>query len=292
MDIYEMLLVLTACFFAASMGYHYAGAIVGPAYGGKAISLKLGLMVSALLVIIGSLATPVIYTYIKLAQLDNREYLSSLLASAIATTIATYIKVPTSTIQIFAFSVIGSAVMDGKYIEIPSVFNIISSWVLAPSLSYLLAPVIRKVIPNSVGNKILILTMCYSALVLGLNDVSNAASPMIGAGLDEYISRFTSGALMGAGLMIWGSRLARFIGREIGISDIRSFLAAHITKATILTALNTLGLNASMNQTLIGALAGIGVEKKVITRIIAGWIYSPMLGFTLSVVFTAIVNII
>jgi len=72
-------------------------------------------------------------------------------------------------------------------------------------------------------------TMCYSALVLGLNDVSNAASPMIGAGLNEYISRFISGALMGAGLIIWGSRLVKFIGGKIGISDVRYFLAAHIT---------------------------------------------------------------
>jgi|GEM_PF-3090373 len=48
MDIYEVLLILTACFFAASIGYHYAGAIVGPAYGGRAISLKLGLFVLTL----------------------------------------------------------------------------------------------------------------------------------------------------------------------------------------------------------------------------------------------------
>jgi phosphate/sulfate permease len=82
-----------------------------------------------------------------------------------------------------------------------------------------------KAIPGKVGNRFLMVTMCYSALVLGLNDVSNAASLMIGAGLDEYISRFISEALMGAGLIIWGSRLVKFIGGEIGISYVRYFLA-------------------------------------------------------------------
>ncbi len=47
-----------------------------------------------------------------------------------------------------------------------------------------------------------------------------------------------------------------------------------------------------MNQTPIGALAGIGVEKKIIMRIIIGWIYSPILGFTFSAVLTTIVSTI
>ena len=133
------------------MGYHYAGAIVGPGYGGGAIFLKLGLIFSALLVVLGSLATPVIYTHIRLVQLDDREYFSSLLASVIATTIATYVKVPTSTIQIFTFSVIGSVIVGAKHIEASIIFSIILSRILAPLLSYLLAPAIGKAIPGKVG---------------------------------------------------------------------------------------------------------------------------------------------
>jgi phosphate/sulfate permease len=93
-------------------------------------------------------------------------------------------KVPTSTIQIFTFSVIGSVIVGAKHIEASIIFSIILSRILAPLLSYLLAPAIGKAIPGKVGNRFLMVTMCYSALVLGLNDVSNAASPMIGAGLD------------------------------------------------------------------------------------------------------------
>ena len=113
--------------------------------------------------------------------------------------------------------------------EASIIFIIILSRILALLLSYLLAPAIGEAIPGKVGNRFLMVTMCYSALVLGMNDVSNAASLMIGAGLDEYISRFISGALMGAGLIIWGSRLVKFIDGEIGISDVRYFLATHIT---------------------------------------------------------------
>lgn len=203
-SVYELLLILAACFFAISMGYHYAGAIVGPAYGGGAIPLRLGLLVSAFLVVVGSMVTPVVRTYVELAQLDDRGYFSSLLASAIATTIATYAKVPTSTIQIFAFSLIGSAITSSKRIEGSLLLYLVISWISAPLLAYLLAPILRRAVPGRASGRILLLTMCYSALVLGLNDVSNVASPTIGAGLDERLSRLISGALMGFGLVIWG----------------------------------------------------------------------------------------
>jgi len=285
-QLYETLLMIAACFFAASMGYHYAGAVVGPAYGGGAIPLRLGLLSSALLVVIGSLATPVVYTYVALADLDDKGYLSSLLASSITTTIATYARVPTSTIQIFAFSVLGSAVASSSYINWGIALYIALSWALAPSISYAASPWIRRALPARADRKILLATMAYSALILGMNDVSNAASPMIGAGINEAASRLASGALMGAGMIIWGSRLARLVGEEIGVTDTRSFIAAHITKSLTLTAHNVLGLNASMNQTLIGALAGLGAERRVITKIVLGWIYSPAIGFSVSVVIT------
>lgn len=71
--------------------------------------------------------------------------------------------------------------------------------------------------------------------------------------------------------------------REMETISPRSYLAAHMTKIASLLTLNMLGLNASMNQTLIAALARLGAEGRAVRRIVAGWIYSPIIWLAISV---------
>lgn len=77
----------------------------------------------------------------------------------------------------------------------------------------------------------------------------------------------------------------------MGALSPRSYLAAHITKIASLLMLNTLGLNASMNQTLVAALARLGAERRVVMRIVAGWIYSPLIELTISFSISSLASI-
>ena len=61
--------------------------------------------------------------------------------------------------------------------------------------------------------------------------------------------------------------------------DYRKAAAAQLTKSGIISTLNLFGLNASMNQTVISALASMGARKNVLVSIIKSWIYSPLIGF-------------
>jgi hypothetical protein len=54
------------------MGHHYSGAVVGPAFGSKAIHMYYsGILLAGILVVIGSLATHVISTYASLSNIGE-----------------------------------------------------------------------------------------------------------------------------------------------------------------------------------------------------------------------------
>ncbi len=274
------LLVLSTILFSFSMGYHYAGAVVGTAYGGRAVGLRLGLIAASIFILAGTLATPVSKTYSDLYSGSYDGYSSILLGSFVATSIATYLKIPTSTIQIFTFSALAPALAGDGILGIGVMIKLILSWALAPIASYLAAPLIARIIPDR--RRLLIPAMILSALALGTNDIGMAASFLDEKGLPKHYAKTLAGVSAALGLMIWGSRLARLVGDELGIQGGRRFLAAQVTKIAVLLSLNSVGLNASMNQTLIGALASLGAQRRIVRNIIIGWALSPVLGLAIS----------
>lgn len=283
------LLILSTILFSFSMGYHYAGAVVGSAYGGRAVGLRLGLVVSSVLVLIGTLVTPVSRTYSNLYSGSFDGYSSILLGSFIATSIATYFKIPTSTIQIFTFSALAPALAGDGSLSIGILAVLMVSWALAPILSYTVAPFIMRITPSKKWP--LLLVMVFSALALGTNDTGMAASFLGEKGVSRHYAAIMAGISASLGLVVWGSRLARFVGDELGIQGERRFLAAQSTKIAILLILNSFGLNASMNQTLVGALAGLGARGRAIRNILIGWVLSPVLGLALSMLVYMLLNI-
>jgi len=46
-----------------------------------------------------------------------------------------------------------------------------------------------------------------------------------------------------------------------------------------------------MNQTLVAALTRLGAERRVVMRIVAGWIYSPLIGLTISFSISSLASI-
>jgi PiT family inorganic phosphate transporter len=271
------------------MGHHYAGAVVGPAFGGGAVSLYRGLYMASVFVVIGSIATPVVGTYASLAGLSTAGFFVAMLSASIATSIATWLRIPTSTIQIYGFSIVGVAISERASMDLGVLARIAASWILAPLMAYTISPAFYRI--NLNPGRALIATMLLSATALGMNDVSNAASSIVGMGHPELLAKAYSGSLMALGLITWGRRLVRTIGGEMGAISPRSYLAAHITKIASLLMINTLGLNASMNQTLVAALARLGAERRVVMRIVAGWIYSPLIGLTISFSISSLASI-
>jgi inorganic phosphate transporter, PiT family len=279
---------------AWSMGHHYSGAVVGPAYGSRSIGMYLGIALAGVFVMIGSLATSVVSTYISLANTAGIYNVIALFSLTAMANITTYLKVPTSTIQLYTFSVLGTAVASGASIKIGLFLILGTGWVTAPLVSYFLGRRIHGLMSSGSENLrfVIIGIMLYSGLVLGLNDVSNAASSLVASGFNITLAKAVCGASMYLGMLMWGPRLIRRVGEELIAMDYRKAVSSQLTESIIISILNLFGLNASMNQTIVSSLAGLGARKNVLRSIIKGWIYSPLIGFTTAFLLSVLVRVL
>jgi inorganic phosphate transporter, PiT family len=280
-QIVPSLTLVLAVAAAWSMGHHYSGAVVGPAFGSRALGMYSGIVLAGVFVMVGSLATGVVSTYVSLASLPEAYNLAPLFSLVLMANLTTYLKIPTSTIQLYAFSVLGAAVETRSAVSYTTLLILGVGWVLAPVLSFFLGRGIHRLMPNeSKYSRFLIIgVLLYSGLVLGLNDVSNAASSLVSTGYNITLAKLICGASMYAGMLMWGPRLIRRVGEELVAMDLRKAASAQLSMSFVVSALNLLGLNASMNQSIVAALASLGARRNVLRSILKGWVYSPLVGF-------------
>lgn len=290
-DISTLILIL-AIAASWSMGHHYSGAVVGPAFGSKAIHMYPGILLAGAFVVIGSLATSVISTYVSLANIGGTYEVVVLFSLVLMTNVTTYFKVPTSTIQLYAFSVLRAAVATNSFVNYYLFLVLAAGWVASPIFSYFLGKGIFKLLPleSKYFRYVIIGIMIYSGLVLGLNDVSNAAASLVGAGFDATLAKTICGISMYVGMLTWGSRLIRRVGEELIKMDYRKAVTAQLTKSIIVSSLNAFGLNASMNQAIVSSLAGLGARRNVLNSILKGWIYSPLIGFVTAYLLSLLIS--
>jgi phosphate/sulfate permease len=71
--------------------------------------------------------------------------------------------------------------------------------------------------------------------------------------------------------------------------DDRKAVSSQLTKSIIISALNFVGLNASMNQAIVASLASLGARRDVLRSIVKGWIYSPAIGFATAFALSAMI---
>jgi inorganic phosphate transporter, PiT family len=274
------LLVVLALVSAWSMGHHYSGAVLGTAVGSKSVGYWTGVAMASVLVVLGATLSRVVSTYVVLARIPGTFSVAVLLSFVVMTNLTTYFRAPTSTIQLYAFAVLGAAAATGTPVEWQVLALLIASWVAAPLISFFASKGVFRAMPSSSQLRYLIVAvMAYSAVVLGLNDVSNAASSLVSYGMDETLAKVACGTAMALGMITWGGRLVKTVGHELLELDYRKAATAQLTKSVIISGLNALGLNASMNQTIVAALASLGARKRVVRQIATAWVVSPLVGF-------------
>lgn len=214
------------------------------------------------------------------------------LAAALVTTLSTYYKLPTSTIQIYTFSLLGVALIGGLPIHAAGFGLVVAGWAAGPliafAVGYLLA---RSGLPAAarIQRKLrwfVIGASVSSSFTLGSNDVSNAASSLVLAPLTSPgLAGLLGGTFMALGVLTWGRGLLRRVGKDILDLDVPLAATAQLSQAVTLSVENAFGYNASINQTIVGGLAGTGaaaapdkLNRRVLRGIVLNWIWSPLLG--------------
>ncbi len=298
--------------FAWSMGAHYTGAVMGMPFAARAIRLRLALVSLALLTVVGATAASgrvqetVGLHIVNATRVDARMATLMVLGAFALTTGYTYYKVPTSTIQILIFCIIGVGVAAGVPVQWATIARLAVIWVLAPPVACLLGFLFTRLLdialpadvarlPGDQDQRVLLLPRLLVAVglaasfVLGANDVSNAVGIWTTVHVaDVTVAGLVGGLAMGLGALTWGQRILNRVAFDIVTMDRVMASAAQGVQALVVFVAVTQGLFTSMNQALVGAMAGTGlargrqtVQRAALVGIVTGWAISPVTGFAL-----------
>jgi PiT family inorganic phosphate transporter len=303
------ILVVLSLAFAWSMGAHYTGAVMGMPYASRSIRLWPALTTMAILTVIGAtiashgVQKTVGLHIVKVDQVTVPMLIVMEFGAFFLTTIYTYAKVPTSTIQILIFCIVGTAVAAHAAVNWTTIWHLALTWVLAPPAAVLLGftftRLLDRFVPSakesyteqrgSILPSLLVLVGMAAAFVLGANDVSNAVGVWSAVNLTSLlVAGLLGGIAMAVGALSWGQRILHRVAFDIVKVDLAMASAAQFVQALVVFLAVTQGLFTSMNQALVGAMAGTGlargretVQTSTLIGIAKGWAISPISGFTL-----------
>jgi inorganic phosphate transporter, PiT family len=305
----DLLLIVAALAFAWSIGAHYTGACMGMAYSSGAIRRDRALLSMALLTAVGAaVASGKVVGNIGLNLIGSSELTVAAAAVVILvafalTTAYNYLKVPTSTIQIFVFSLIGVALGAHLTVHWSSLGGLVAIWLVAPvaalGIGFVLTrvlsrPTVERPDPGAPAPRwalhvapVLVLMGLAASFAMGANDVANATAVFVSTGLtDVFLAGLIGGIALAVGVVTWGGRLLSTVAFDIVHLDGRMAVAAQAAQATvILAAVVLVGAFTSMNQALIGGMAGAGLARgertihwPTLRGILIGWAVGPLSG--------------
>lgn len=313
-----VILVIAVLGFAWSIGAHYTGACMGMPYGSGSIRMIPALVLMAVLSFFGAwLASHAVETTVGLHIVDAHRVTVTAAIVVIVTAFAltslfNLVKVPTSTIQILVFCVVGMALGARIAIHWLTILELAIIWIIAPpvatGLGYLFTLGMDRVVgfrpahdegaarmataPSvlAVLGMILVTVGAAASFMMGANDVSNATGVFV---MTHLFSVWTAGLIGGAGLLIgvltWGRPLLHKVAFDIVHVDLSMSSAAQLVQAVVVLLAVTFGFFTSMNQALVGAMTGAGlargrksIEWKSVLNIVKGWLAGPPAGIVLA----------
>jgi inorganic phosphate transporter, PiT family len=354
-------LILVVLAFAWNLGVHYTGAVMGMPFAARAIAAWPALVLIGVFTILGAtLASGSVETTVGQRIISDQsvrvpDAIVIVLAAGALTMLYNYWKVPTSTIQILVFCVVGTGLAGNIPIHWDTIGKLAIVWVLAPlvafALGFLFTRLLDLVIPPAAAQAVaraelemekgtspsagliarwfpgvalarqlppevrsaaqptrtsmtltlaalrwlpalLVLVGILASFVLGANDVSNATGAFILTHTFSLtIAGLLGGVAMAIGALTWGQRILRTVAFDVVKMDLTMASAAQGVQALVVLAAVSQGLFTSMNQALIGAMAGTGlargrqtVQRKQIVGILRGWAIGPLSGLTLAFV--------
>jgi PiT family inorganic phosphate transporter len=308
------LLVVLAVGFAYSMGAHYTGACMGMPHALRAISARNALLVMAPLTLAGAaLASHAVERTVGHDLLTGPGLSVSGLVIVLGvafglTSLFNLVRVPTSTIQILVFAVVGVGLAAGAGVHWAIIGTLAVIWVTAPVVAGLLGyaltrtldlvPATRgqaQVTGDAVAGKAdirtaggplaagLIVVGALASFTMGSNDVANATGSLVGTGtFSPLTAGLIGGAGLAAGVLTWGRPLLRKVAFDIVTVDRPMATAAQLVQAGVVLAAVAFGFFTSMNQALIGAMTGAAaargrrtVHASALYGVLRGWLIGP-----------------
>src|SRR5579863_12104 len=153
----SIILFLVVIAFAWNLGVHYTGAVMGMPFAARAIALWPALILIGALTIVGAtFASSRVEETVGHAIIAERlvtvpDAIAIVLAAGALTLLYNALRLPTSTIQILVFCVVGVGLAAGIPIEWRTIATLAAIWVSAPfvacALGFLFTRLLDRVIP-------------------------------------------------------------------------------------------------------------------------------------------------
>ncbi len=355
-----IILVVVVVAFAWNLGVHYTGAVMGMPFAARSIAEWPALLLIGVFTILGAtFASGRVETTVGHSIIDDRfvtvpDAIVIVLAAGALTMLYNYWKIPTSTIQILVFCVVGVGLGGGIPIHWATIGALAVVWVIAPLLAFALGFALTRLLdllippeaaraeaqaqlalakaPESSATTrwarwfpgvalarslppgvrmaaseggstarltlvalrwlpaLLVAVGVFASFTLGANDVSNATGAFILTHLFSLtVAGLIGGVAMAIGALTWGRRILHTVAFDVVKMDLTMASAAQGVQALVVIVAATQGYFTSMNQALIGAMAGAGlargretVQRKQIIGILRGWAIGPLSGLALA----------
>jgi inorganic phosphate transporter, PiT family len=301
------LLIVLALGFAWSIGAHYTGAVMGMPHALRAIGTWQALVLMAPLALLGAtFASHAVEQRVGSGLTNGRlsveEEVVVIGVAFALTTVFNRLRAPTSTIQILVFAVVGVTLAAGRGVRWSAIGHLAIVWVSAPVAAFFLGALLTRVLDRvPLGGRTgaaLVAVGAMAAFAMGANDVSNASGALVGTGIFSPLAAgAVGGAAIAVGVLTWGKPLLRRVAFELVVVDRAMATAAQLVQAGVVLAAVGFGFFTSMNQALVGAMAGAGVARgreavhlQTLLSIPIAWVLGPAASITAGYVFGLLVR--
>jgi PiT family inorganic phosphate transporter len=294
------LLFALAFSFAWSIGSHYTGACMGMPYALGAVRARVALALMAPLALLGAAtASGKVATTVGRKLIDaTPTRLGEIVVVAVAFAVTgayNRLRIPTSTIQLLVGAVAGAAVGAGVGVHWRTITTLVVIWVAAPPLAAVLGFAGGRTVGRvqRVGGA-LVLVGCLASFAMGANDVALASGALVGPGvLGAHWAGLLCGVGLALGVLITGRGLLDRVAFDIVEVDRATATAAQLVQALVILVAVSFGYFTSMNQALVGAMAGArpdAVNRRTLTGIVRGWLVGPPSSFLLALLVSALAS--
>jgi len=273
---------------------------MGMPYALGAVSARTALLLMAPLALIGAaLASGKVATTVgrKLVDATPTRLGEVVVVGAAFAVTALYnrVRIPTSTIQLLVGAVVGMAVGASVGVHWRTIGTLVVIWVAAPCSAAVIGFGAAKAFAGvtRVGAG-LVAVGCLASFAMGANDVALASGALVAP---DVLSPRQAGLLCGIGLalgvLITGRGLLDRVAFDIVDLDRVSATAAQFVQALVILVAVSFGYFTSMNQALIGAMAGArpsAVHRRALVGIVRGWVTGPPSSFALALLLALLVR--
>lgn len=310
-----MIIIYAACavalFFALNIGASGAAASISIPYGSGALpNRKIALLVCGAAIFLGAVlgGSEVVKTIgsnlIPQHFLTAKTVLIILSAAAVSLFIANLLSIPLSTSEITVGAVVGVGVAKHA-LFVNNILVIVGFWFLIPAIGFTLGFLFGKLIhklkkryPQLNSGKaskylsiFVIIIGFFESFSAGMNNVANAAGPIVGAGIvSARTGIWIGGLFIAVGVILLGKGVLQTNAKRITRFSLLEGGAISATGATLVIISSIFGFPVPLTQVTSTAIMGLGVSQKgrelfktkVISKIVKVWLVSPVLALVIS----------